>query len=76
MTVEETIHKHFAEQATIDFNALRFGLKSCKVDKDVLYMQDILEIYNTAKELDDCDGELGGCSGCSLNTVEEIIKTL
>ncbi len=76
MSIEITINKHFAEQTFIEFNRVRFGLESCKIDKDHLYMQDLLEIWTVAQELEDCEEELDTCNGCSLNTIEETIKTL
>ena len=76
MTVEETIYRHFAEQVSIEFNRIRFGLESCKVDKDHLYMNDLLELYVNAKEMQDCTESFDTCPNCDLDAVIEVIQTL
>lgn len=78
VTLLEKVNIHFADAAYEEFKARRYGIKSCKVDKDPLYLNDIREIYSRALELSECDTDqaLDTCLGCSLNKIEETVKVL
>lgn len=72
----DKIKVHFSEAMFESFNQKRFGIKSCMITEDPFYLQDLMELYNRALELKECDPECNLTNCCTLNTIEETIKTL
>ena len=79
-TPEQKIHILFANATQIEFNAQRYGMKSCRDGLSFDLLDDLRQIYLRAIELDECESteeqELDTCYGCSLATIEETIKTI
>ena len=75
MSPKSTINKLFAEAIFAKYQTQRFGLKNCnnKVDVDLAY--DLLNLYNVADSLVDCNPE-EQLACCPLCVIEERINTL
>ena len=70
------IKTKFSDAAQVEFNKRRYGIKSCIITEDFMYLSDLMELYKRSIELDSCPTQISLHSCCTLNIIEETIKTL
>lgn len=81
INILERSNEVFAEAAFAVANVNRYGLKSCVMSVDPDLAHDLIELYKWYKEMEVCDTTItnSSCTGsmtCSLQSIEERIKTL
>lgn len=69
------INELFADSLYQEFNAERYGLKSCKKRLDPDYAYEMRSLYERAVERQVCGIVEQGCC-CTLDALEEQINTL
>ena len=77
----DKVNEVFASAMGAVSNVNRYGIKSCSIPVDPYFAHDLMELYKWYKEIDACSNETptASCTGsqtCSLQSIEERIKTL
>ena len=78
MTPSTKINKEFCDSVYQDFKSKKYGMRSCRKTTDMGYLYDLKFMYRLAleKDLTPCKALSDNCCKCTLNQIEETIKTL
>lgn len=68
------INKLFAEAVFVLYKKQRYGIKKCQLTYNPDFLSDLKELHKRSLELTSCERSF--TKACSLDTIEEKIKTL